>query len=92
MTYYAAELEGNSNLNHAYYQEKYRLLLMISSASCISTTGLIFQLMSAASAENAFNIVTVCAAVEMTRFEGADVEGVHKILLASKGNKLDWNL
>ena len=87
MTYYAAELEGNSNLNHAYYQEKYRFLLMISSASCISTSGLI-----AASAENAFNIVTVCAAVEMTRFEGADVEGVHKILLASKGNKLDWNL
>ena len=29
-------------------------------------------------------------AVEKTRSEGADVEGIHKILLASKANKLNW--
>ena len=32
----------------------------------------------------------VCPAVEKTRSEGADVEGIHDILLASKANKLNW--
>ena len=32
----------------------------------------------------------VCPAVGKTRSEGADVEGIHKTLLAIKANKLNW--
>ena len=50
------------------------------------------KIMSAALEEfkDARNFVMVCPAVEKTRSEGADVDGIHKILLASKANKLNW--
>ena len=42
--------------------------------------------------KDARNFVIVCSAVEKNcvRSEGADVEGIHKILLASNADKLNW--
>ena len=63
-------------------------------ASYTSTTGQETRrkIRSAALAEfkDARNFVMVCPAVEKTRSEGAGVEGIHKILPASKANRLKW--
>ena len=78
-------------LSCVWSQENGRLLILSFSASYTSSTGQESwrKISSAALTEckDACNFVIVCPTVEETR---SDVEGVHKILLASRANKSIW--